>query len=68
MVKCIRTDNGGEFEEFQSKLDRRSIMHEHSPPDALQYNEVAERALELLREKGFALMEAIDDVINMPRD
>ena len=27
-IKCIRTDNGGEFEgEFQRELDRRSITH-----------------------------------------
>ena len=30
-IKCVRTDNGGEFEgEFQRELDRRSITHEHT--------------------------------------
>ena len=33
-IKCVRTDKGGEFEgEFQRELDRRSITHEHTPPD-----------------------------------
>ena len=51
-IKCVRTDNGGEFEgEFQRELDRRSITYEHTPPDTPQYNGVAERALGLLREK-----------------
>ena len=31
-IKCVRTDNGGEFEEdFQRELDRRSITHEYTP-------------------------------------
>ncbi|CAM9922437.1 unnamed protein product, partial [Ascophyllum nodosum] len=43
-IKCVRTDNGGEFEgKFQRELDRRSITHEHTPPDMPQYNAVAER-------------------------
>ncbi|CAM9648245.1 unnamed protein product, partial [Ascophyllum nodosum] len=68
-IKCIRTDNGGEFEgEFRRELDRRSITHEHTPPDTPQYNGVAERALGLLREKAIILMEELDDVINVPRE
>ena len=68
-IKCIRTDNGGEFEgEFQRELDRRSITHEHTPPDTPQYNGVAERALGLSREKAIILMEELDDVINVPRE
>ena len=68
-IKCIRTDNGGEFEgEFQRELDRRSITHEHTPPDTPQYNGVAERALGLLREKAIIPMEELDDVINVPRE
>ena len=68
-IKCVRTDNSGEFEgEFQRELDRRSITHEHTPPDTPQYNGVAERALGLLREKAIILMEELDDVINMPRE
>ena len=68
-IKCIRTDNGGEFEgEFQRELDRRSITHEHTPPDTPQYNGVAERALGLLREKAIILMEELDNVINVPRE
>ena len=68
-IKCVRTDNGGEFEgEFQSELDRRSITHEHTPPDTPQYNGVAKRVLGLLREKAATLMEELDDVINVPRE
>ena len=47
-IKCVRTDHGGEFEgELQRELDRRSITHEHTPPDTPHYNGVAERALGL---------------------
>ena len=68
-IKYVRTNNGGEFEgEFQRELDRRSITHEHTPPDTPQYNRVAERALRLLREKAIILMEELDDVINVSRE
>ena len=68
-IKCVRTGNGGEFEgEFQRELDRRSITHEHNPPDTPQYNGVAERVLGLLRETAINLMEELDDVINVPRE
>ena len=67
-IKCVRTDNGGEFEgESQRELDRRSITHEYTPPDTPQYNGVAERALGLLREKAITLIE-LDDVINVPQE
>ena len=68
-ITCVRTDNGGEFEgEFQRELDRRSITHEHIPPDTPQYNGVAERVLGLLREKAITLMAELDDVNNVPRE
>ena len=68
-IKCVRTDNGGKFEgEFQRELDRRSMTHEHTPPDTPQYNGVPERALGILREKAITLMEELDDVINVPRE
>ncbi|CAM9779209.1 unnamed protein product, partial [Ascophyllum nodosum] len=68
-IRCVRTDNGGEFEgDFQRELDRRSITYEHTPPDMPQYNGVAERALGRLREKAITLMEELDDVINVPRE
>ena len=68
-IKYVRTDNGGEFKgEFQRELDQRSITHEHTPPDTPQYNRVAKRALEPLREKAITLMEELDDVINVPRE
>ena len=66
-IMCIRTGNGGKFDgEFQRKLDRRSITPERTPPDTPQYNGVAERALGLLREKAIALMEELDNIINVP--
>lgn len=47
-IKCVRTDNGGEFEgEFQYELDRHSNMTEHTPPDTSQHNGVAKRAVRL---------------------
>ena len=47
-IKCVPMDNGGEFEgKIQHELDRRSITHEHAPPDTPQYNGVAQRALGL---------------------
>ena len=68
-TKCVRTDNGGKFEEkVQCELDRRSITHEHTPPDTPQYNGMAERALGLLREKAIIPMEELDGVINVPRE
>ena len=68
-IKCVRPDNGGEFKgEFQRELDRRSITHEHTPPDTPQYNGVPERALGRLRETPIILMEELDDVINVPRE
>ena len=68
-IKCVRTNIGNEFEgEFQRELDRRSITHEHTPPDTPQYNGVLGRAVELLREKAITLMEELDDVINVPRE
>ena len=68
-IKCIWTDNGGVVErELQRELDRRSITHEHTPPDTPQYNGVAECALGLLREKAIILTEELDDVINVPQE
>ena len=68
-IKCVRTDNGSEFEgEFQRELERRSITPEQTPPDTPQYNGVAKRTLGLLREKAVILMGELDDVINVPRE
>ena len=67
--KCARTDNGGELrEEFQRELHRRSITHEHTPPDTPQYNGVSERALGRLREKAITVMEELDAVTKVPRE
>ena len=68
-ITCVRTDNGGEFEgNVQRELDRRSITHEHTPPDTPEYNGVAERALGRFREKAIMLIKKLDDVINVPRE
>ncbi|CAN0414389.1 unnamed protein product [Ascophyllum nodosum] len=57
-IGSIRTDEGGEFEgEFQEVLDSHGITHEFTPPDTLQYNGVAERALGLLREKSIVMLQ-----------
>ena len=57
-IDSIRTDEGGEFEgEFQQVLDLHGITHEFTPPDTPQYNGVAERALELVREKSIAMLQ-----------
>ena len=68
-IECVRTDNGGEFEqEFQRELDRRGITHEHTSPETPQYNAVAERAHGLLRETTLVLLEELDDATNVPRE
>ena len=68
-IKCVRTDNGGEFErEFQREPDRRSITCEHTPPDTPRYNGATERAFGLLREKAITLMKELDDVIKVQRE
>ena len=56
------------FQMWLGSGHRRSITHEHTPPDTPQYNGVAERALGLLREKAVALMEELDEAINVPRE
>ena len=56
-MRAVRTDHGGDFEgEFQRKLDQLGIQHQHTPPDTPKYNGVAERWIELLREKTIALL------------
>ena len=57
-IDSIRIDEVGEFEgELQQVLDSHDITHEFTPPDMSQYNGVAERALGLLREKSFAMLQ-----------
>ena len=63
-IECVRTDIGGKFEgEFQRKLDRRSITHEHTPPDTPQYNGVAERALGLPHWHGSVLLVRTRNIV-----
>lgn len=62
---AIRTNNGGEFEAgFQYLLDELEINHEHMSPDKPQYNGVAERALDLLRDTMIALMQDLKEGAN----
>ena len=44
-VKCIRSDNGGEFisQKFKSLLEKNKIKHEMSAPYSLHQNGTAER-------------------------
>ena len=56
-IGSIRTDEGGEPEGgFQQGLGSHGITHESTPPDTLQYNGVAERALGLSRETSIAML------------
>ena len=51
-VKCLRTDNGGEYTslEFQSYLKKEGIVHELTVPRTPQQNGVAERLNRTLME------------------
>ena len=43
-IRAVRTDHGGEFGgDFQRKLYRLGIQHQHTPPYMVKYNGVAER-------------------------
>ena len=58
-IKCIRKDDGGEFEgEFQRELDRRSITH--SMPHQIRHGTTEWLAI--------TLMEELYDVIHVPRE
>ena len=57
-VKCIRSDNGGEFipQKFKSLLEKNKIMHEMSAPYSPHQNGTAERHWRTLFEMGRCLL------------
>ncbi|KAL9986763.1 hypothetical protein ACROYT_G000956 [Oculina patagonica] len=57
-VKCIRSDNGGEFisQEFKSLLEKNKIKHEMSAPHSPHQNGTAERHWRTLFEMGRCLL------------
>ena len=59
-IGTVRTDGGGKFEGgLQSLLKKLGIKRETTPPHTPQYNDVVERALELLRYKTVALLQGM---------
>ena len=57
-VKCIRSDNGGEFisQKFESLLEKNKIKHEKSAPYSPHQNWTAERHWRTLFEMGRCLV------------
>ena len=57
-VKCIRSDNGGEFisQKFKSLLEKNKIKHEMSAPYSPHQNGTAERHWRTLFEMGRCLL------------
>ena len=61
-IGVIRTDKGGEFRgACHSLLAELGIKHERTPPYTPQYNGVAERTLNLLRDKTVALLHGVTE-------
>ena len=59
-LKCIRTDNGGEYcGPFDEYCKHQGIRHQKTPPKTPQLNSLAERMKRILMEKvGCFLFEA----------
>nr|CAN82380.1 hypothetical protein VITISV_021579 [Vitis vinifera] len=55
-IKCIQSDNGGEFLAFKPYLEAHGILHQFSCPHTPQQNGRAERKIRHLVETGLALM------------
>ncbi|RVW22623.1 Retrovirus-related Pol polyprotein from transposon RE1 [Vitis vinifera] len=55
-IKCIQSDNGGEFLVFKPYLEAHGILHQFSYPHTPQQNGRAERKIRHLVETGLALM------------
>ncbi|RVX10653.1 Retrovirus-related Pol polyprotein from transposon TNT 1-94 [Vitis vinifera] len=58
-IKCIQSDNGGEFLAFKPYLEAHGILHQFSCPHTPQQNGRAERKIRHLVETGLALMAQI---------
>ncbi|KAL6335516.1 hypothetical protein AAG906_030644 [Vitis piasezkii] len=55
-IKCIQSDNGGEFLAFKPYLEAHGILHQFSCPHTPQQNGRVERKIRHLVETGLALM------------
>ncbi|RVX07394.1 Retrovirus-related Pol polyprotein from transposon RE1 [Vitis vinifera] len=55
-IKCIQSDNGGEFLAFKPYLEAHGILHQFSCPHTPQQNRRVERKICHLVETGLALM------------
>ena len=55
-IKCIQSDNGGEFLAFKPYLEGHGILHQFSCPHTPQQNGRVERKIRHLVETGLALM------------
>ena len=55
-IKCIQSDNGGEFIAFKPYLEAHGIVHQFSCPHTPQQNGRAERKICHLVETGMALL------------
>ncbi|GAB2294632.1 hypothetical protein Dimus_038312 [Dionaea muscipula] len=57
-LKCLRTDNGGEYtsREFKSYCVVRGIRHEKTVPRTPQHNSVAERMNRTIVEKATCML------------
>ena len=61
-IGVVWTSNGGEFQgAFQSLVAELGIKHERTPPYTPQYNGVAERTLDFLRDKTVALLRGVTE-------
>ena len=57
-VKCLRSDNGGEYigHSFETLMRERSIKHKFSSPSSPHQNGIAERQWRTLFEMGRCLL------------
>ena len=58
-LKCLRTDNGGEFksEEFIKFCRERDIRHEYTAPYSLEQNGIAERMNQTILERVVSMLQ-----------
>ena len=58
-LKCLGTDNGGEFksEEFVTFCRERSIQREYTTPYSLEQNGIAERMNQTIQERIVSMLQ-----------
>ena len=58
-MKCLRTDNGGEFKskEFVKFFQQRGIRHEYTTPYSPEHNGIAERMNETILERVVSMLQ-----------